>query len=145
MGDSKLKKACWDDLPKGFHHRRLGTKSVGFEVYIWKGEPGQVVLANAGTHGDEYEGPKFLISMVNSWRPRKLRGTVVVIPVLNEAAFIADAKLSPNCSNELLIFTKTSFGESLLNKEDEITGIKSISIPISFFKIFECLINTFNK
>lgn len=101
MGDSKLKKAFWDDLPKGFHHRRLGTKSVGFEVYIWKGEPGQVVLANAGTHGDEYEGPKFLISMVNSWRPRKLRGTVVVIPVLNEAAFIAGLRCHPKDGKNL--------------------------------------------
>ena len=101
MAKTKKKKAFWDDFPQGFHHRRLGTKAVGFETYVWKGEPGPVVLANAGTHGDEYEGPNFLISMVNSWRPRKLRGTVVIIPVLNEAAFMAGLRCHPGDGKNL--------------------------------------------
>ena len=97
----KVGESFWENLSPGFHHRRIGTKKVGFESYVWKGEPGPVVLANGGTHGDEYEGPTFLMSLVRSWRPKKLRGTVVIVPVLNEAAFMAGLRCHPTDGKNL--------------------------------------------
>ena len=101
MKESKVKKVFWENLPKGFHHRRIGTKKIGIECFVWKGEPGEVVLVNGSTHGDEYEGPTFLMSLVNTWRPLNLRGTVVVVPILNEEAFKAGVRCRPDDGKDL--------------------------------------------
>src|SRR3989442_9195091 len=47
------------------------------------------LLAVAGHHGDEQEGPSALISLWHSLRPESLRGSLVMIPVLNPPAFQA--------------------------------------------------------
>ncbi len=83
-------------LPAGFHHRRLARDGVGFEAFIWRGAPGPVLLVNGATHGDEYEGPTLLQQWVQRWRPSALRGTVVLVPVLNEVAFFAGARCRPD-------------------------------------------------
>lgn len=83
-------------LPKGFHQRRIARDGVGFEIFIWRGAPGPVLLVNGATHGDEYEGPTLLQKWVQHWKPRTLRGTVVLIPVLNEVAFFAGARCRPD-------------------------------------------------
>jgi predicted deacylase len=83
-------------LPPGFHRRRIARDGVGFEVFIWRGEPGPVLLVNGATHGDEYEGPTLLQQWVQRWKPRRLRGTVVFVPVLNEVAFFAGARCRPD-------------------------------------------------
>ena len=101
MKRPKIKKAFWDNLPKGFHHHRIGTKEIGIECFVWKGDPGEVVFVNGSTHGDEYEGPTFLMSLVNTWRPRNLRGTVVAIPVLNEGAFKEGTRCRPDDGKDL--------------------------------------------
>ena len=79
-----------DRLKPGFHRHRFTARGVGFEAFIWHGrQPGPVLLVNGATHGDEYEGPTLLEQWVQNWKPRTLRGTVVLIPVLNEVAFFA--------------------------------------------------------
>lgn len=84
-------------LPVGFHRRRFGTGEVGFEAFIWKGAAsGPVLLVNGATHGDEYEGPTLLCQWAQDWRPKTLRGTVVMVPVLNEVAFYAGARCRPD-------------------------------------------------
>jgi predicted deacylase len=83
-------------LPRGFHRRRFARDRVGFEAFIWRGEPGPVLLVNGATHGDEYEGPTLLQQWVQRWKPPVLRGTVVLIPVLNEVAFFAGARCRPD-------------------------------------------------
>lgn len=83
-------------LPKGFHRRRIARDGVGFEAFIWRGAPGPVLLVNGATHGDEYEGPTLLQQWVQGWKPRNLRGTVVLVPVLNEVAFFAGARCRPD-------------------------------------------------
>jgi predicted deacylase len=83
-------------LPKGFHRRRFARDGVGFEAFIWRGEPGPVLLVNGATHGDEYEGPTLLQQWVQRWKPAVLRGTVVFVPVLNEVAFFAGARCRPD-------------------------------------------------
>lgn len=82
-------------LPPGFHHRRLTARGVGFDAFVWRGGPGPVLLVNGATHGDEYEGPTLLRRWVQSWRPARLDGTVVMVPVLNEAAFYAGQRCHP--------------------------------------------------
>lgn len=83
-------------LPKGFHRRRLARDGVGFEAFIWRGGPGPVLVVNGATHGDEYEGPTLLQQWAQRWKPKTLRGTVVLIPVLNEVAFFAGARCRPD-------------------------------------------------
>jgi predicted deacylase len=84
-----------DRLPRGRHRFRLERGGIGFEVFVWRGAPGPVLLVNAGTHGDEYEGPALLLDWARKWRPRVLRGALVLVPVLNEAAFAAGQRRSP--------------------------------------------------
>jgi len=65
-------------------------------VFVWRGEePGHVLLVNGGTHGDEYEGPTLLRQWAQQGPPPGLRGTVVLVPVLNEAAFFAGQRCHP--------------------------------------------------
>ncbi len=54
-----------------------------------------MLLVNGATHGDEYEGPTLLRTWAERWRPRRLAGTVVFVPVLNEAAFFAGQRCAP--------------------------------------------------
>jgi len=82
-------------LALGFHQRRVQVKEVGFDAWIWRGLPGPVLLINAATHGDEYEGPTVLRQWVETWRPDSLHGAVIMIPVLNEAAFSAAQRCHP--------------------------------------------------
>lgn len=80
----------WRNLAEGFHHRRIRWGKGGFDCFIWRGkQPGPVLLMNGGTHGDEYEGPVLLAELTSSWRPKVLSGTVVAVPVLDEASFFA--------------------------------------------------------
>jgi len=89
-------------LPPGFHARRLAAGEVGFEAYVWRGaSPGPVLLVNGATHGDEYEGPELLRRWADTWRPRRLHGTVVFVPVLNEGAFLAGLRCHPGDGGNL--------------------------------------------
>ena len=54
-----------------------------------------MLLVNGATHGDEYEGPTLLRTWAEQWRPTRLAGTVVFVPVLNEAAFFAGQRCAP--------------------------------------------------
>ena len=76
-------------LRPGFHRRRFARDGVGFDAFIWRGGAGPILLVNGATHGDEYEGPTLLRHWVERWRPTRLRGTVVMVPVLNEPAYQA--------------------------------------------------------
>ena len=83
-------------LPPGRHQIRLAARGVGFDAWVWRGEgDGPVVVVNGATHGDEYEGPTVLRRWARTWRPRRLRGAVVLIPVLNEGAFLAGLRCDP--------------------------------------------------
>ncbi|HRE80743.1 MAG TPA: M14 family metallopeptidase [Opitutaceae bacterium] len=88
-------------LSPGFHRRRFTARDVGFDAWIWVGTPGPVVLINGGTHGDEYEGPTVLRTWAERWRPDSLHGTVVLVPVLNEAAFFAGQRCHPSDGGNL--------------------------------------------
>ncbi len=84
-----------NSLAPGFHHHRFESGNVGFDAWIWRSQPGPVLLLNGATHGDEYEGPTLLRQWIDNWRPTELHGTVIMIPVLNEGAFFAGARCHP--------------------------------------------------
>ncbi len=98
MADSQLPKYLIDlsRVKPGFHRRRLERDGVGFDLFIWRGGPGPVLLVNGATHGDEYEGPTLLSRWVRDWRPKRLAGAVVMVPVLNEPAFFAGQRCNPD-------------------------------------------------
>lgn len=87
-------KPFWADLPSGIHTRRVGSHP-GFTAHVLRGAPGPVAVLNGGTHGDEYEGPTVLRELIDRLSPRKLTGTLVVIPVLHEDAFFAGLRCNP--------------------------------------------------
>jgi len=95
------KPAPWHNRDPGFHTMRIGTSKVGFFANIWKGGPGPTLLVNGATHGDEYEGPTLLAEIAASWKPRKWKGTLVSIPVLNEPAFYAGTRNHPEDGKNL--------------------------------------------
>ena len=88
-------------LAPGFHRRRFQTREIGFDAWIWRGSSGPVVLLNGATHGDEYEGPTLLRQWADQWRPTQLCGTIVMVPVLNEAAFYAATRCHPQDGGNL--------------------------------------------
>lgn len=85
----------WDRLPPGRHTKRIGTRRVGFTATVLRGRSGRTAVINAGTHGDEYEGPTVIQQAIESINPSRLRGTLVLIPVLHEAAFFAGTRAHP--------------------------------------------------
>ncbi len=93
---------AWSDLPAGSHQLRFGDAEVGFDAWIWRGsQPGPTLVLNGATHGDEYEGPAVLRCWTDTEPPANLCGTVVLIPVLNEAAFAADLRCHPDDDGNL--------------------------------------------
>ena len=53
---------------------------------------GQGVVAFGGTHGNEYEAPIALRHVLQELDPARVRGRIVILPVLNVAAFRAGAR-----------------------------------------------------
>ncbi len=91
-----------DRLAPGYHRLRFTTRGVGFTAFVWRGgQDGPVLVVNGATHGDEYEGPTLLRQWVANWRPKTLRGTVVLVPVLNEGAFLAGSRCDPSDTRNL--------------------------------------------
>ena len=52
-------------------------------------EPGPVLFVNAGVHGGEYPAVEAVIRLGNTLDPKKISGTVILMPVLNLPAFRA--------------------------------------------------------
>ena len=50
-------------------------------------QPGQGMYVNGSTHGNEYEGPIVIKSLLHSLRETDVLGRIILIPVLNVAAF----------------------------------------------------------
>jgi predicted deacylase len=68
---------------------------VSIPVNVIRGlSDGLALLIVAGAHGDEHEGPTSLISLWEGLRPEDLRGTVIMVPVLNAPAFRASRRWS---------------------------------------------------
>ncbi len=57
--------------------------------------PGPIVVATAGIHGDEYEGPAALIDLSRTLSTEHQHGTVILFPVANPMAFQHGTRLTP--------------------------------------------------
>lgn len=60
-----------------------------------KGTDGPVVLAEAGNHGDEYEGALTLTELARSIDPAQLHGQLILLPAINAPAARAGKRCSP--------------------------------------------------
>ena len=65
-------------------------------VIVYNGaEPGPRLWINAGTHGDEPEGALAIFLLLQQIKIEELRGTVVAVPMLNPAGFVAGMRGDP--------------------------------------------------
>ena len=58
--------------------------------------PGPVLVAAAGVHGDEYEGPRALWQIADELAPSVLSGSFVALPICNPWAFSAGMRATPD-------------------------------------------------
>ncbi len=56
---------------------------------------GPRVLLMAGNHGDEYEGELTLLKLIRALEPDDMRGTVTILPAVNQPAVMAGRRRSP--------------------------------------------------
>jgi len=69
---------------------------VSIPVIIVEGKKeGPVLLVDACTHGDEYEGAEAIINIARSLNPKEFKGTFVGVPALNFDAFSFNRRISP--------------------------------------------------
>ncbi|QDU27711.1 Succinylglutamate desuccinylase / Aspartoacylase family protein [Anatilimnocola aggregata] len=57
-------------------------------------KPGEGLLATGSNHGNEYEGPVVLKHLIREINPADVLGRIILIPVLNPAAFLAGTRES---------------------------------------------------
>jgi uncharacterized protein len=56
-------------------------------ISITDARPGPVLFVNAGVHGGEYPAVEAVIRLSNTLDPKKIAGTVILMPVMNLPAF----------------------------------------------------------
>ena len=59
-------------------------------------EKGRGILAIGATHGDEYEGPLAIKNLLHEIDPARVRGRLLLVPVLNRPAFDAGVRDTPH-------------------------------------------------
>lgn len=65
-------------------------------IIVYRGvEDGPILWLNGATHGDEPEGPFSIFKTLQQLDPKKMRGTVVAVPVMNVQAFTAGTRGDP--------------------------------------------------
>jgi uncharacterized protein len=73
-----------------------GGSSVEIPVVVINGmQPGKVLWIDGAIHGDEPEGPLCCQLLSQEVDPKKLAGTLVLVPVINVAAFEAASRGNP--------------------------------------------------
>ncbi len=58
--------------------------------------PGPVLLVNAAIHGDELNGVEIVRQLINSIDPKKLKGTLIAVPIVNVFGFIHKSRYLPD-------------------------------------------------
>ncbi len=82
------------DLPVG---SVTGYQPVTMHVHVRRGPTaGPVLLLTAGLHGDELIGIEILRRLIQSRELRKLRGDLVIVPVVCMPAFLARSRYLPD-------------------------------------------------
>ena len=78
----------------------IGKDMYGLEreipITVYRGaEDGPILWLNGATHGDEPEGPFSIFLACKKLDPKKMKGTVVAVPVMNVEAFTAGTRGDP--------------------------------------------------
>ena len=77
------------------HTSVWGTHLIPLTVIVGReARPGEGLVAFGGTHGNEYEGPVALKHLLREIRTEDVLGRIILVPVLNVAAFEVDARAS---------------------------------------------------
>jgi N-alpha-acetyl-L-2,4-diaminobutyrate deacetylase len=75
------------------HDSIWGDHLIPLTVFVGdQAEPGRGLVAFGATHGNEYEGPVALRHLLRDIDLARVRGRIVLVPVLNPAAFGAGAR-----------------------------------------------------
>lgn len=70
--------------------------SVMIPITVIQGSAaGPTALFIGGNHGDEYEGPLALHDLAYTLSPEQITGRVILLPTLNQPAFLAGRRVSP--------------------------------------------------
>ncbi len=77
--------------------RLAGGTPLEIPVVVINGtKPGKVLWIDGAIHGDEPEGPLCCQHLLKEVDPKKLSGTLVLVPVINVPAFEAACRGNPN-------------------------------------------------
>ncbi len=75
---------------------RFREKTLSLPVLAACGaEPGKILVATAGVHGDEYEGMEAIYRTFDIIDPAKMKGTFVAVPVVTLPAFWLGSRVNP--------------------------------------------------
>lgn len=80
-------------VPHSVHDSAYGH--IPIPLAVAKRGSGPTVLLTGGVHGDEYEGPIALYSLMRQLEQMPLSGRLIIIPSINQPAFLAGARVSP--------------------------------------------------
>jgi N-alpha-acetyl-L-2,4-diaminobutyrate deacetylase len=69
--------------------------SVDIPIAVFVNGEGPSVLMTGAVHGDEYDGPITLSRMVRELDLAKIKGRLIIVPVLNQLAMRAGTRVSP--------------------------------------------------
>ncbi len=58
--------------------------------------PGPVLMVNAAIHGDELNGVEIVRQLLNNLDPKKLKGTLITVPIVNVFGFIHKSRYLPD-------------------------------------------------
>jgi len=79
-------------LPTFYSH-----SPVGLPVHVINGRrPGPVLFVCAAIHGDEINGVEIIRRLLNVKQIRKLKGTLIAVPVVNVYGFISQSRYLPD-------------------------------------------------
>ena len=90
--ESEGRRDYWVSLP---HTSVWGTHLIPLTVMVGPdARDGEGLVAFGGTHGNEYEGPVAIKHLLREIRSEDVLGRIILVPVLNVAAFRVDARAS---------------------------------------------------
>lgn len=72
-----------------------GWGTVEIPVTVVRNGAGPTVLFTGGVHGDEYEGQIAVSRLALDLDPAAIQGRVILMPMVNVPAALADTRLSP--------------------------------------------------
>jgi predicted deacylase len=91
----------WESIKRGEAANVMLTFECGdrageIPLRIVKGkEQGPTLLILAAVHGDEYDGVRTVIELIHSLQPQDIRGTLLMVPIVNMPAYEGISRVTP--------------------------------------------------